>query len=524
MTEPQLPGAEAPEPAVAAAGFGSRLRVLGAETLVYGLSAIVGRLLSFLLQPYYAHNFDPSQNGIQSVVYSYIPIISIGLYLGMDVAYMRNAASVRQAGPAERQRAFSMSLAVVATVGGAVFALAFTCARALAPLTRLDVVAFRYMVAIAYSDALLAVPYAYLRMTSRSVRYAVFRLIFVGVSIALNIFLITGLHWDVRAIFFANVAANLTVLALFTADILRLFRPRLLRGASWRPLWSYALPLMPATLAVMLVENGDRIVLNYLPDRVAEIVYHLASKDVVGIYSFNYKLGVAMLLVVQMFRLAWVPFSLQHARQRGAPQLYSRVLTALMLVCAMAFLAIAILLPSAAAIPAIHRYVKPHYWLGLPIVPVILLGYVFSGVYAVVTAGLYIERRTNILARIAAAGATLNLAICIVAAPRWGMVAVAWATPAAYALMAALGAWQSNRFYPVPFEWRRLGQLAFQVGLLFAVDRWIAAQGVAPLSAIAIGSKLALIGALPALLLATGFFRHGEMQALRSMIPRRTAR
>ncbi|MGH9410262.1 MAG: hypothetical protein ACRD1V_12495, partial [Vicinamibacterales bacterium] len=143
MSEPQLPGAEAPEPTAAAVGFGSRLRVLGAETLVYGLSAIVGRLLSFLLQPYYAHNFDPGQNGIQSVVYSYIPIISIGLYLGMDVAYMRNAASVQQAGSAERQRAFSMSLAVVATVGGAVFALAFIFARALAPLTRLDVVAFR---------------------------------------------------------------------------------------------------------------------------------------------------------------------------------------------------------------------------------------------------------------------------------------------------------------------------------------------------------------------------------------------
>jgi O-antigen/teichoic acid export membrane protein len=519
-----VPADEPSDPAAAAAGFGSRLRALGAETLVYGLSAIVGRLLSFLLQPYYAHSFDPSQNGIQSVVYSYIPIISVGLYLGMDVAYMRNAPPAQQAGSVEGQRAFSMSLAVVATLGGAVSGLALLFAVPLAPLTRLDVVSFRYLVAIAYTDALLAVPYAHLRMTRQSVRYAVFRLLFVGASIALNVVLISGLGWDVRAIFFANVAANLTVLALFTGDILRLFRPGLLRGVSWRPLWSYALPLLPATLAVMLVENGDRIVLNYLPDRVAAVVYHMPSRDVVGIYSFNYKLGVAMLLVVQMFRLAWVPFSLQHARQRGAPQLYSRVLTALMLVCAIVFLAIAVLLPSAAAIPTIHDYVKARYWLGLPIVPVILLGYVLSGVYTVVTAGLYIERRTGILARIACAGAVLNLGFCIVAAPRWGMVAVAWATPASYALMAALGAWQANRVYPVPFEWRRLAQLAFPVALLFAADRWIAAHGVTPLSPVAIGSKLVLITALPALLVATGFFRHGEMQALRSMIPRRTAR
>ena len=98
--------------------FGSKLKRLGAESLVYGLSSIVGRLLGYLLQPYYAHHFDPAQNGIQSVVYSYVPIISIALYLGMDVAYMRNAASVQDAPPRDRQRAFTMSFGMVVAVGG----------------------------------------------------------------------------------------------------------------------------------------------------------------------------------------------------------------------------------------------------------------------------------------------------------------------------------------------------------------------------------------------------------------------
>jgi O-antigen/teichoic acid export membrane protein len=355
-------------------------------------------------------------------------------------------------------------------------------------------------------------------MTGRAMRYAVLRLLFVVASIALNIVLIGRLHWGVTAIFVANVAANLGVLLLLTSDILPNLRPALLHGAPWRSLWRYALPLMPATLAVMLVENGDRIVLNYLPERAAHLVYGMTPKDVVGIYSFNYKLGVAMLLVVQMFRLAWVPFSLQHAREKQAPQLFARVLMALMLVCGMVFLAISLLLPSAADYRPIHDYVKPEYWLGLPIVPVILVGYIFSGMYTVVTAGLYIERRTHVLAWIAAAGALLNLAICIVAAPRWGMVTVAWATPAAYALMAALGSWQASRVYPVPFEWGRLAQLGVYVSVLFAADRWLHGSGVASLSPAGIASKLLLIAALPLLLFVTGFFRHGEMQAFRFMM------
>ncbi len=487
------------------------------EALVYGLSTIVGRLLSFLLQPYYAHHFDPAQNGVQSVVYSYIPIVSIALYAGMDVAYMRHATASEGSALRTQQRAFSMAMATVALMGGALTAAGLASAQWLAPLARLDVTAFRYMLAIGYTDALLAVPFAHLRMTSQSMRYAVLRLLFVAVSIALNVALIGQRGWGVTAIFLANLVANLVVLVLFAVDIGRLFRVNLLREGNWRALWLYALPLMPATLAVMLVENGDRIVLNYLPEHVAQIVYHMSSKDVVGIYSFNYKLGVAMLLLVQMFRLAWVPFSLQHARLPGAPQLFSRVLTALMLVCAMAYLAIALLLPVAVQMPLIQRYIKPDYWLGLPIVPMILLGYVFSGMYTVVTAGLYIERRTHVLAWIAGAGALLNLFICILAAPRWGMVSVAFATPAAYALMAALGAWQSNRVFPVPIEWGRLAWLGLLVAVIFGVDRVVTTS--VPLHMVtSLASKLALLAAFPIVLLWAQFFRHGELRALRSMV------
>ena len=101
-----------------AGGFAEKLGRLGSESLIYGLSSIVGRLLSFLLQPYYAHQFTPTQNGVQSVVYSYIPIVSIGLYLGMDVVYMRNAASLANAGEHERQRALSALMGAVAGIGG----------------------------------------------------------------------------------------------------------------------------------------------------------------------------------------------------------------------------------------------------------------------------------------------------------------------------------------------------------------------------------------------------------------------
>ena len=503
------------------AAFAPKLRRLGSETVIYGLSTVLGRFLNYLLQPYYAHELALSQNGVQSVVYGYIPFVWAVLFLGMDVAYMRNVSDDEAVSLEHRQRMFTMSMGTVVSIGGVLSLTALAAAPALAPIARLDVLSFRYLVAIAFADALLIVPFAQLRMVHQALRYAVLKLVAVMFTVTMNIVLIGVLHYGVPAVFFANLVSDLFILLLLAGDIGRLFRPSLFSARAWKPLWAYALPLIPGTLAVAIVENFDLIRLNFLPEGVAQALYHLTSKDVVGVYNFNYKLGVAMLLVVQMFRLAWVPFSLQHAREAGAPRLYSRVLTALMLVCAAAFLGISLLLPAFADVPWVHAYIKPQYWVGMPIVPVILLGYVFNGMYAVVTAGLYIERRTNVLPWIAGVGSVLNIGICIVAAPRWGLVGVAWATPAAYGLMAILGAWQANRFYPVPFEWGRIAVLGLLTGSLFFVDRWAVSQGLAPLSPAGLALKAGLLLALPGVLLFAGFFRHGEMQALRSIVARR---
>jgi len=515
------PGAMVTGAGAKGAGFAGKLKRLGSESLIYGLSSVFGRFLSYALQFLYVGYFNPAQNGVQSAVYTYAPILSIVFLWGMDVAYMRSAASAKDKGLEEQQRAFSMSFAIVAILGAVAVLAGFAVAPWLAGALNLPRDGTRYLLGIIYTDALIAVPYAHLRMTGRAKRYAMLRLLFVGVSVALNVALIVVLHWGINAIFLSNLLANLIVLALFTGEIARLFRPGLLRGAKWGPLWAYALPIMPAMFAVMIVENGDRLVLNWLPENVSQAVYGSSTKEVLGIYNFNYKLGVAMLLIAQMFRMAWTPFSLQHGRDPEAPRLFSRVMTSVMLVCAVAFLGLALLVPSLAAIPAIRAWPESvSYWNGLAIMPVILLGYTFSAMYAVVTAGLYIEKRTGVLPWIAGAGAAINIAICLVAV-RHSMVAVAWATPASYALMAALGAWQSNKVYPVPFEWMRLVHLGAIVAAVFFADQWLAHHGWAPTDATTIAAKLALLLAFPALLYATRFLRPGELSAMKRMVRRK---
>ncbi|MEW5927108.1 MAG: lipopolysaccharide biosynthesis protein [Gemmatimonadota bacterium] len=518
--EPPSPAA----PPVAPAGFGARLGRLGSESLVYGLSAILGRFLGYLLQPFYASQFTAEENGVQTVVYTLLSLTSVVFVLGLDVAYMRGTATHAAGGGGEdpataRSRAFTLSLAAIAGIGAALLGLGLLLVPWAAGYFGVPPYALRYLLAIVYTDALLSVSWAHLRVTGRARRFAALRLGFIGLSVALNLVLILGLRWGVEAVFLANLAANLVLVALLAPEASRLFRPALLRGRpGWGATWAYALPLVPASFAVLLVENADKLVLARIPADVARRVYGMTPGEVVGSYGFNYKLGIAMLLVVQMFRLAWTPFSLAHAREPRAPQLFSRVLTGLVLACAGTFLAVALFLPPLVRIPAVYGIVRePEYWAALPIVPVILLGYAFSGIYAVVTAGLYIERRTGALPWIAGAGAAVNLLLCVVAVRR-GVVAVAWATPAAYALMAGLGAWRSQRVYPVPYEWGRLLHVAVAAAAVFWADRWLAGRGLAGHGAAEWGIKALLLLAFPLLLAATRFFRAGEWRAMRAAL------
>ena len=75
------------------------IRRLGKETLVYGLSTVVARLLNFLLLPFYTHFLSPGEYGIVTTLFAYIAFMNILYQYGMDQAYMRFAADRKSGGP-----------------------------------------------------------------------------------------------------------------------------------------------------------------------------------------------------------------------------------------------------------------------------------------------------------------------------------------------------------------------------------------------------------------------------------------
>lgn len=479
------------------------MRSLARESLVYGLSTVLGRLLNFLLAPLFTHLLSPSDNGVVNTTYAYVAFLTVVFGLALDTAYLRLG---RKDGKPDG-RVFSTAFWTVAGAAFA-FALALTAgAERLAPFLELppgSEVVVRCAAWILALDAVCSLPFAELRAAQRASTYAAVKLASIALNIALCVLFVVYARLGVAGVFLANLLASTASLALLLPTLLR----RVDGGpdaALLRPLLAFSLPLVPAGLASMVVQVADRPIL-------------LAYSDlaVVGVYSASYKLGVLMMLVVAMFDQAWKPYFLQRAGRPDLDALMARVLTWFSAGTAWVFLAVALLVEpvvTAPLLPGGKSIIHPLFWGGLPIVPVVAFGYLLAGLYYVMLAPLMVAGRTGAVAVATACGAAVNLAALLLLIPRGGMMGAAWATAAAYAAMALAVFVQGRRAHPVPYEWGRVGLVAAWTGALFLAGSRLPAAG-----------RFLLVAGYPAGLALARFLSPDEREEIRALLSARGAR
>jgi len=90
-----------------------KIKRLGTETAIYGISTILGRFLTFILTPLYTYALSAADLGIVAYVYAYIAFLNVLYGYGMEGAFMKYRAT-QEIG--DRKQVFSVPfLAVLAT-------------------------------------------------------------------------------------------------------------------------------------------------------------------------------------------------------------------------------------------------------------------------------------------------------------------------------------------------------------------------------------------------------------------------
>jgi len=422
-----------------------KLLRLGKETAIYGLSSIVGRFLNFLLVPFYTNVLLPSEYGVIANLYSYIAFAMILYGYGMDAAYMRFVSSLEIGDKKQNFSTPFLSLVVTSFTCSLLLHLSAPSVATLIGMRAVDGRLIQYAAWIMFFDTMAIVPYAYLRMENKAGTFATIRIVNIVMQIVFNVVLIVGLKMKVEGVLIANLTASVLTFFIHLRFIVPNFTSAFSRPL-YKELLKFGLPYIPAGLASIAMQVIDRPILKAL-----------TNDATVGIYQANYRLGIFMMLVVGMFDYAWKPFFLQHAEDKEAKPLFSKVFTyflvAAFLLCVVLTLFVEDLIHI--KIGSVY-FINPDYWGGIAIVPIILLSYIFNGAYVNFVVGIYLEKKTSYLPWVFGAGALTNVVVNFTLIPVMGIMGAAYATLAAYLVLAVGIYFASQKFYKVEYEWRKI--------------------------------------------------------------------
>jgi O-antigen/teichoic acid export membrane protein len=450
------------------------LRKLASQTVVYGLSSIVGRFLNYLLVPLYTYTFPAEAYGVVSEFYAYAGFFAVVLAFGLETGYFRfrNREGVA-AGAAYPAALGFLLLANLAFVGGVV---AFR--QPLADWLRYPghpeyLVWFALILAL---DAVAALPFARLRAEERAWRFAGVKLAEIFAAIALNLLFLlawpkAAARWPESPLALAydpGIGVGYIFLANLVASVFKmlLLLPQL-RGVRYReglrvvrPMLAYSLPMVVIGFAGVVNEMLDRAVLKYL------LPYSLTENlRILGVYGACYKLSILMTLFVQAFRYAGEPFFFAYAGRADAPRAYALVMKYFVIFCVFIFLLVTLFLDG------FQYFIGAEYREGLDVVPILLLANLFLGVYVNLSVWYKLTDRTLLGAWVSLGAAALTVGLNLWWIPVLGYRGSAWAHLACYGGMAAVSYLLGRRYYPVPYPLARIGGYLLFGLLLYGADQ-----------------------------------------------------
>ena len=416
------------------------------ETIIYGIGAILPRVITFLLNPLYIHYIDKEAFSVFSSLYSWIALVNVMLTFGFETSFFRfSTEKENEKKSFDTSFWFIFGLAAVFLISILIFS---------APLSVILDYAknpefLRWFAMIAFLDAICVIPFAWLRFHNMPIKYSVIRVASIFVQtvsvIALFIFVPTstskklGLDGQVSYPFISNLLGSLAAFVLLLPIILKVkFR---FSKELFSRMIKYSWPIMIAGLAFQVNENYDKIT-----------QYYNISKADAGAYGGCYKLAVLMTLFVTAYRMGIEPYFFKQMNNENAKNNYAKVTEYF------SFFASIVAMGIIANISWLKViFITDHsYWTAMDIVPIIVIANLCFGIYYNLSTWYKVTDRTHFGTLISWFGAGLTIVLHFLFLKKYGFMVSAWVTLIAYFSMMVLSYFLGQKYYPIPYRVKKI--------------------------------------------------------------------
>ena len=433
-------------------------KTLFKQTFIYGLATVLPRMLSFLLVRLHTDESvlkSVADYGDVSLIFSYFVLFNVILAYGMETAFFRffNKES-------DKDKVVGTSTISLMLTSLGFFVIALVFQNQIAKLIDIKVEYINLVIWILLLDALVIIPFAWLRANSKPMKYALIKILNVVINLGLNLFLLLWLkdlaidslvfesiykpNFEINYIFIANLVASAFTLLLMLPFYFKV--KFTFNKVLWKQMMRYAFPVLIAGVAFSINETFDRILLDkLLPEDIA--------KTEIGMYSACYKLALFMMLFATAYRLGVEPFFFSHAKSENPKKNFALILEYFVIFGSVILLVIIVFVD----ILKVIFIGNEAYWEAMWIVPIILLANFCLGIYHNLSVWYKITDRTKFGAYISVFGALLTLGLNFWLIPIISYKGSAIATLTAYASMMLLSYYFGRKYYPIPYNLKKIG-------------------------------------------------------------------
>lgn len=436
------------------------LKKLAGQTIWYGVSNIAARLLTSLLTPYFTYTLTSAEGqiafGQNGFIYAIFPLMNVLYTYGMETAFFRFSITEDNKKLYNTQVTAMLATTLLFSVLLLIFRVPIASFAELGDHTEY----IGWCAAIIGLDAMSALPYARLRKENRPRKYAFTKVVGIVVYVVSIVFLFSfgdevaannsgsafaawyHRHWGIGFMLFANVLQSVVTLALLFKELAD-FRPSIDRLLLQKVL-AYGFPILITGFAGTINDTLNRVMFQKLYSADAN-----ESLKQLAFYTAAVKLAILINLAIQAFKMAAEPFFFSISKEKDAPHTYARVMKWFVILLALMFLNVTLYLD-------VWKLYVGKYTQALDVVPILLLSYVFLGIYYNLTVWYKLTDKTYYGTYIMVIGSVITVAFNWFLIPVWGYYACAWGTLLCYAVMMWLSYYWGQKHYPIPYAISKL--------------------------------------------------------------------
>jgi O-antigen/teichoic acid export membrane protein len=420
---------------------------------VYSFTAVLGRLIGFIMLPFYAHI-------LRGIGYGIIGMSDTALsMLTSLVAYGVRGAMIRIYHEEEGEnkiRVISTGILLMALVTAI---LVLPCMLLSRPLSNLLFGSSEY-----YLLLCLALGGFYLDLTSqaagtlliiqrRSVHFSTVSILRLVLGLSLNIYFIVILKMGLLGYFLATIITSLIPACIFYWIAYKQCGAAFDRRIA-RKLFHYQAPLVPGSLATFFSRQAERILVRFM-----------MTIESVGVLEMGYRFPILLTLLIHTpFMRSWDTGRMQIGEEPDAPARIGRMFTYAFFLISAAGLVIAVCVEDVLHIMTPSEFWPAHRIAKFEVVTAILASATYH-----VNFGIFYRKVTKIWAYIRIATSIIKIGLSYLFIWLWGLYGAALSASVVAAITLVWAGIVGQSYYRIKIEYKKILGLVAAGGVIYFV-------------------------------------------------------